>query len=230
MESNAPSPACDCLAHRFGIAADGPDRARCHGADLTGGVAGHPAVAAGPRVASVTFAVTEGEQAGDLGNRLRRECKWPRTFFRRVLPLLRPGCCGPRRRRTRQGRCLGAGVRRSAACTAPVAVMWVPQGFWTVRDADCPGLAPALGRTVRQRSADGAPWCGRWRSLPRWTWSLTCDWPLALTAFNAGSQCSVCGEAEGGQPRRRGVGAQAARPRRPQRPVGSAATVRTRGH
>ncbi|MGW2051982.1 IS5 family transposase [Streptomyces sp. NPDC001858] len=35
MESNAPSPACDCLAHRFGNAADGPDRVRCYGSDLT---------------------------------------------------------------------------------------------------------------------------------------------------------------------------------------------------
>ncbi|WP_406729937.1 IS5 family transposase [Streptomyces sp. GD-15H] len=35
MESNAPSPSCDCLAHRFGNAADGPDRARCYGSDLT---------------------------------------------------------------------------------------------------------------------------------------------------------------------------------------------------
>ncbi|CAL9351081.1 hypothetical protein GCM10010293_45080 [Streptomyces griseoflavus] len=35
LESNAPSPACDCLAHRFGNAADGPDRGRCYGSDLT---------------------------------------------------------------------------------------------------------------------------------------------------------------------------------------------------
>lgn len=35
MESNAPSPARDCLAHRFGNAADGPDRVRCYGSDLT---------------------------------------------------------------------------------------------------------------------------------------------------------------------------------------------------
>ncbi|GGS33658.1 transposase [Streptomyces humidus] len=35
VESNAPSPACDCLAHRFGNAADGPDRVRCYGSDLT---------------------------------------------------------------------------------------------------------------------------------------------------------------------------------------------------
>lgn len=35
VESNVPSPACDCLAHRFGNAADGPDRVRCYGSDLT---------------------------------------------------------------------------------------------------------------------------------------------------------------------------------------------------
>ena len=35
VESNAPSPSCDCLAHRFGNAADGPDRVRCYGSDLT---------------------------------------------------------------------------------------------------------------------------------------------------------------------------------------------------
>ncbi|MFJ1536667.1 transposase [Streptomyces mirabilis] len=35
MESNAPSPACDCLAHRFANAADGPDRVPCYGSDLT---------------------------------------------------------------------------------------------------------------------------------------------------------------------------------------------------
>ncbi|WP_244207195.1 transposase [Streptomyces swartbergensis] len=35
VESNAPSPACDCLAHRFGNAADGPDRGRCYGSDMT---------------------------------------------------------------------------------------------------------------------------------------------------------------------------------------------------
>jgi hypothetical protein len=34
-ESNAPSPECDCLAHRFGNAADGPERVRCYGSDLT---------------------------------------------------------------------------------------------------------------------------------------------------------------------------------------------------
>ncbi len=34
-ESNAPSPACDCLAHRFGNAADGPQRVRCFRSDLT---------------------------------------------------------------------------------------------------------------------------------------------------------------------------------------------------
>ncbi|WP_308406894.1 transposase [Streptomyces sp. AC555_RSS877] len=35
MESNGPSPAYDCLAHRFGNAADGPVRVRCYGSDLT---------------------------------------------------------------------------------------------------------------------------------------------------------------------------------------------------
>ncbi len=35
VESNSPSPSCDCLAHRFGNAADGPDRVRCYGSDLT---------------------------------------------------------------------------------------------------------------------------------------------------------------------------------------------------
>ncbi|MET8028995.1 IS5 family transposase [Streptomyces avermitilis] len=35
MESNSPSPSCDCLAHRFGNAADGPGRVRCYGSDLT---------------------------------------------------------------------------------------------------------------------------------------------------------------------------------------------------
>ncbi|MFF9120511.1 IS5 family transposase [Streptomyces massasporeus] len=35
VESNGPSPACDCLAHRFVNAADGPDRVRCYGSDLT---------------------------------------------------------------------------------------------------------------------------------------------------------------------------------------------------
>lgn len=35
VESNGPSPACDCLAHRFGNAADGPVRVRCYGSDLT---------------------------------------------------------------------------------------------------------------------------------------------------------------------------------------------------
>lgn len=34
-ESSTPSPACDCLAHRFGNAADGPSRVRCYGSDLT---------------------------------------------------------------------------------------------------------------------------------------------------------------------------------------------------
>lgn len=34
-ESNSPSPSCDCLAHRFGNAADGPDRVRCYGSDMT---------------------------------------------------------------------------------------------------------------------------------------------------------------------------------------------------
>lgn len=35
VESNSPSPLCDCLAHRFGNAADGPGRVRCYGSDLT---------------------------------------------------------------------------------------------------------------------------------------------------------------------------------------------------
>lgn len=35
VESNGPFPACDCLAHRFGNAADRPDRVRCYGSDLT---------------------------------------------------------------------------------------------------------------------------------------------------------------------------------------------------
>lgn len=34
-ESNALSPECDCLAHRFGNAADGPQRVRCYRSDLT---------------------------------------------------------------------------------------------------------------------------------------------------------------------------------------------------
>lgn len=34
-DSNAPSPECDCLAHRFGNAADGSERVRCYGSDLT---------------------------------------------------------------------------------------------------------------------------------------------------------------------------------------------------
>ncbi|MBV7700991.1 IS5 family transposase [Streptomyces sp. TRM70350] len=35
VESNSPSPSCDCLAHRFGNAADGPDRAPCYSSDMT---------------------------------------------------------------------------------------------------------------------------------------------------------------------------------------------------
>lgn len=35
VESNAPSRSCDCLAHRFGNAVDGPYRGRCYGSDLT---------------------------------------------------------------------------------------------------------------------------------------------------------------------------------------------------
>lgn len=35
VEPNALSPACDCLAHRFGNAADGPVRVRCYSSDLT---------------------------------------------------------------------------------------------------------------------------------------------------------------------------------------------------
>ncbi|MGW2522583.1 hypothetical protein ACWC09_37485 [Streptomyces sp. NPDC001617] len=34
-EFNSPSLPCDCLAHRFGNAADGPDRAPCYGSDMT---------------------------------------------------------------------------------------------------------------------------------------------------------------------------------------------------
>ncbi|MEV0479704.1 transposase [Streptomyces sp. NPDC050508] len=34
-KSNALSPDCDCLAHRFGNAADGPQGVRCYGSDLT---------------------------------------------------------------------------------------------------------------------------------------------------------------------------------------------------
>ncbi len=36
LESNAPSPAGDCHAHRSGNAADGPDRVRWYGSGLTG--------------------------------------------------------------------------------------------------------------------------------------------------------------------------------------------------
>ncbi|MCX5188944.1 transposase [Streptomyces sp. NBC_00268] len=35
VESNSPSLSCDCLAHRFGNAADGPERVRCYGSDMT---------------------------------------------------------------------------------------------------------------------------------------------------------------------------------------------------
>lgn len=35
VESNSSAPACDCLAHRFGNAADGPERVRCYGSDMT---------------------------------------------------------------------------------------------------------------------------------------------------------------------------------------------------
>jgi hypothetical protein len=35
VESNSLPPSCDCLAHRFGNAADRPDRARCYGSDMT---------------------------------------------------------------------------------------------------------------------------------------------------------------------------------------------------
>ncbi len=35
VESNSPSLSCDCFAHRFGNAADGPERARCYGSDMT---------------------------------------------------------------------------------------------------------------------------------------------------------------------------------------------------
>lgn len=37
VESNSSSPACDCLASRFGNAADGPDRAPCYGSDVAEG-------------------------------------------------------------------------------------------------------------------------------------------------------------------------------------------------
>jgi hypothetical protein len=33
VESNSLSPSCDCLAHRFGNAADGPDRTSCYGSE-----------------------------------------------------------------------------------------------------------------------------------------------------------------------------------------------------
>lgn len=35
VESNSLSPSCDCLAHSFGNAADGPDRTSCYGSDIT---------------------------------------------------------------------------------------------------------------------------------------------------------------------------------------------------
>lgn len=35
VESNSPSLSCDCLAHRFGNAADGPERVPCYGSDMT---------------------------------------------------------------------------------------------------------------------------------------------------------------------------------------------------
>ena len=35
VESNSLSLSCDCLAHRFGNAADGPDRTSCYGSDMT---------------------------------------------------------------------------------------------------------------------------------------------------------------------------------------------------
>lgn len=35
VESNSSALACDCLAHRFGNAADGPERVRCYGSDMT---------------------------------------------------------------------------------------------------------------------------------------------------------------------------------------------------
>ncbi len=35
VASNSGSPSCDCLAHRFGNAADGPERAPCYGSDMT---------------------------------------------------------------------------------------------------------------------------------------------------------------------------------------------------
>jgi hypothetical protein len=35
VESNSPSLSCDCLAHRFGNAADRPDRTPCYASDMT---------------------------------------------------------------------------------------------------------------------------------------------------------------------------------------------------
>ncbi len=35
VESNLPSLSCDCLAHSFGNATDGPQRVRCYGSDMT---------------------------------------------------------------------------------------------------------------------------------------------------------------------------------------------------
>ncbi len=35
VESHSPSLSCDCLAHRFGNVADGPERVRCYACDMT---------------------------------------------------------------------------------------------------------------------------------------------------------------------------------------------------
>lgn len=35
VESDVPSLSCDCLAHRFGNAADRPDHTPCYGSDMT---------------------------------------------------------------------------------------------------------------------------------------------------------------------------------------------------
>ncbi len=35
VESNSLPPSCDCLAHRFGNAADGHERVRCYTSDMT---------------------------------------------------------------------------------------------------------------------------------------------------------------------------------------------------
>ncbi|WRZ94732.1 hypothetical protein OHB54_40310 [Streptomyces sp. NBC_01007] len=35
VESDSPSLSCDCLAHRFGNGADGPERVRFYASDMT---------------------------------------------------------------------------------------------------------------------------------------------------------------------------------------------------